>query len=68
MDSYLTEVKNASISFQELVGQAHQVLENEKKELDKQKKLFQEMTKKLNDFHVGNKVVLDIGLLSQVFL
>ena len=62
MDNSISEVQKASVSFQKLIEQAYQHLDQEKKELDKQKQLFQQMTKKLDDFHVGNKVVLDIGL------
>ena len=62
MDNSISEVQKASVSFQKLIEQAYQHLDQEKKELDKQKQLFQQMTKKLDNFHVGNKVVLDIGL------
>ena len=63
MDSYISEVQMASLNFQKLVAQAHQQLEKEKNELDRQKREFYQMTKKLEDFHVSNKIVLDIGLL-----
>ena len=54
---------NNSISeVQKLLEQAYQKLEEENKALDNKKLEYQQMTKKLDDFHVGNKVVLDIGL------
>ena len=59
----ISEIQKAAVGFQKLIEQTYKKLEEDKRELDKQKQAFAQMTKKLHDFHIGtNKVVLDIGL------
>ena len=54
------------------IEEINRVLKNEVQEerklLDKKQEYFDHMTKKIDTFHTGNKVVLDIGLLIYVYV
>ena len=56
------EIDRKSNEFKKLLTAGWESLQNATKELEVKQKRFEEVTKKLENFHLPEKIVLDVGM------
>jgi hypothetical protein len=61
MDKVFDKIRNQTEVFKSLIDESAETIKKEKDELEKQKKLFKEMSEKIEKVHFPNVVTLNIG-------